>query len=99
MDYNLLFSVKVCMNEMSLSVNVKKMVPYTITLLYDTCNMHLLKILHTVTLTKSLVFSLCILVYKIQYICIILHIIPKSVVNILMSEVQIIMDVYQYLYK
>ena len=75
------------------------MVPYTITLLYDTCTMHLLKILHTVTLTKSLVFSLCILVYEIQYICIILHIIPKSVVNILMSEVQIIMDVYQYLYK
>ena len=61
--------------------------------------MHLLKILHTVTLTKSLVFFLCILVYEIQYICIILHIIPNSVVNILMSEVQIIMDVYQYLYK
>ena len=61
--------------------------------------MHLLKILHTVTFTKSPVFSLCILVYEIQYICIILHIIPKSVVNILMSEVQIIMDVYQYLYK
>ena len=34
------------------------MVPYTITLLYDTCTMHLLKVLHNVTLTKSLVFSL-----------------------------------------
>ena len=69
------------------------MVPYTITLLYDT--MHLLKILHTVILTKSLVFSLSTLVYEIYYICIILHIIPKSAVKILMSKVQIIMDVYQ----
>ena len=57
------------------------MVPYTITLLYDT--MHLLKILHTVTLTKSLVLSFCTLVYEIYYcdICIILHTIHKSAVN------------------
>ena len=55
------------------------MVPYTITLLYDT--MYLLKILHTVTLTKSLVLSFCTLVYEIYYISIILHIIHKSVVN------------------
>ena len=45
--------MNVCMNEMSLSVNVDKMIPYTITLLYDT--MHLLKILHTVTLQKVFV--------------------------------------------
>ena len=75
------------------------MVPYTITLLYDTCTMHLLKILHTVTLTKSIVLSLCTLVYQIYYICIILYIIPKFAVNILMSEVKIIIGAYQYLYK
>ena len=61
------------------------MIPYTITLLYD--NMHLLKILHTVTLTKSL----CTLVYEIYYYFT-YH--PKSAFNILMSKVQIIMDVY-----
>ena len=42
--------------------NVDKMIPYTITLLYDT--MHLLKTLHTVSLTKRLDF---VLVYEIYY--------------------------------
>ena len=46
---------------------------------------------------KSSVFSLYSSTKSNTFVF--LHIIPKSAVNILMSEVQIIMDAYQNLYK
>ena len=64
----------------------KKLVPCTITLLF-TINLNMVY-----TYKKSSVFS----AYHDFWNCIILYIIPKLEVNILLSNVQLIMDIYLY---